>query len=146
LDGARLLYEAAVDIVGEQAARHVITARLHVGAALLERPADGPGLDMGLSACAESGASAAKGVPDAAAALVRSTAGWQRLVHAWEGPSARLTASARPEDANEVVLLLVEATAQAGLAWRQQGDLEQAQAELRRAFELHRNVAGPDNP
>ncbi len=146
LDGARPLYEAAVEVVGERAARHIVTARLHVGVALLERPADGPGLDTVLRACAESGASAAKVVLDAAAALVRSAAGWQRLVHSWEGPRAMLAESARHEDANQVALLLVEATAQAGWAWLQQGDLEQAQAELRRAFELHRNVAGPDDP
>ena len=146
LDGARLLYEAAVAVAGERAARHVVAARLHVGAALLERPADGPGLDTVLEACPESGAQAAKVVLDAAAALVQSAAGWERLIHAWEGSFARLTEGARHKDVDQVALLLVEATAQAGSAWRQQGDLERAQAELRRAFELHRNVAGPDNP
>jgi tetratricopeptide (TPR) repeat protein len=146
LEDAQLCYEAAVDVLGERAARHVVTARLHVGAALLERPADGPDLDTVLRSCAVSHASAAEVLIGAGAALVWAAAGWQRLVNAWETASARLAASDRPADAYEVALLLAEATEQAGWASRQEGDLELAQAELRRAFERRRDIAGPDDP
>jgi tetratricopeptide (TPR) repeat protein len=134
LPAARRMYESAMAVVGEQA-RHVMTARLHVGGVLWERTGL-PGLEEVLHECGRAGASADTVLLGEADDLALTPADWERLARSW--------AAASP--AARVAMLVTEVTGRAGQAWRAEGDLGKAQELLRHAYEQHRDVAGQDDP
>jgi tetratricopeptide (TPR) repeat protein len=140
LPAAWRMYESAVAVAGEWHARHVVIARLYVGGALRGRT-DVPGLEEVLHACGTVGTPAQALLLGVAEDLARTPDEWERLARLWEHASSRVA-----DVGSQVAMLAIEATARAGQAWRGEGDLDRAQALLRRAYERHRDVAGPDDP
>jgi tetratricopeptide (TPR) repeat protein len=142
---ARRTYEAAAAVVGEREARHLVTARLHVGGVLLGDLTGAPGPDEVLATCRAAAVPVEKALLDAGDVLVHTPAGWDRLADVWEEAAARL-AGVDTEAARQAGVLVAEATARSAAAWRREGDLDAAAARLRRAYERHRDVVGDDDP
>jgi tetratricopeptide (TPR) repeat protein len=144
LETARGLYKAAAAAAGEASARHVVMARLHVGAAVLGRLIDAPDVDDVLRSCDEAQTPETDVIFSAAHALVRTPDEWERLAQSWTEAVTRLSGR-DGQAASRVETLLTEATAQIGWASRREGDLDRAHAELRRAYEMYRSNTGPND-
>ena len=143
---ARALYKAALTTGGEREGRAATLARLHVTAVLLEETSARRELDMVVEACASSAELASRVVRDASAALLRSPVQWQQVVEFWEGELGDIRTRLGVEAADQVDLLIADATAELAWAWYRQGDLERTEAALREAFERRARLVGTEDP